>query len=160
EKRNALDAAARSLLGEVFQDLDGDSSVRVVVLTGAGTAFCPGTDLTGPARASGTSQRPVAPVDDFSQPIIEAVHGAAAGGGFEFALACDLRVASPTARFLLPEVRIGSLPGSGGTQRIFDALPAAIAWKVLLSGQALLAGDALRFGLVSDVFDEDAFSGQ
>jgi enoyl-CoA hydratase/carnithine racemase len=157
EKRNALDPAARELLESTLSELDSDPEVRVVVLTGAGSAFCAGTDLSA-GTVPGTTKPLVAPVEQFSKPIIAAVNGPAAGGGFEFALACDLRVASTTAKFLLPEVRIGSLPGSGGTQRIFSALPSAIAWKTLLTGDPLGAEDALRFGLVSDLFGPEEFT--
>jgi len=158
ERRNALDPASRTLLGEVFAELGGDAQIRVAVLTGAGSAFCAGTDLSAAGQTvPGTTQRLVSPVEDFPKPVIAAVNGPAAGGGFELALAADLRVAHPSARFLLPEVRIGSLPGSGGTQRIFSALPSAVAWKILLSGVPLTAEDALRYGLVSDVFPDEAF---
>jgi enoyl-CoA hydratase/carnithine racemase len=161
EQRNALDPEARDRLDVAMGELETDTEIRVVVLTGAGTAFCAGTDLSAgnaaavmPARA----RRLVAAVEEFSKPVIAAVNGGAAGGGFEFALAADLRVASPFAKFLLPEVRIGSLPGSGGTQRIFAALPSAIAWKILLTGAPLDADDALRYGLVSDVFPAETFA--
>jgi enoyl-CoA hydratase/carnithine racemase len=157
ERRNALDAAARAALADVMGDLERDASVRVVVLTGAGSAFCAGTDLADGGAGQVPRERLVAPIEAFSKPVIAAVNGPAAGGGFELALASDLRIATPTARFLLPEVRIGSLPGSGGTQRIFTALPSAVAWKALLSGLPIDAEDALRFGLVSDVFPAETF---
>jgi enoyl-CoA hydratase/carnithine racemase len=161
EQRNALDLDARLELADAFAALDADPQVRVAVLTGAGTAFCAGTDLTGvqdPAHPLlVTPQRLAQPLDDFSKPLIAAVNGGAAGGGFEFALAADLRVATPRAKFLLPEVRIGSLPGSGGTQRIFHALPSAVAWKALFTGEAIDAEAALRYGLVTDVYPEDVF---
>lgn len=159
ERRNALDAEARGALVAAFAQLDADMDVRVVVLTGAGTAFCAGTDLAGgPVPAELADQPLVAPVAAFSRPVIAAVNGAAAGGGFEFALAADLRIASRGAKFLLPELRIGSLPGSGGTQRIFAALPSAIASRLLFTGLPLDASDALRFGLVSEVVDDDALA--
>jgi E-phenylitaconyl-CoA hydratase len=165
EKRNALDADARQLLAEICRELDADPGVRVVVVTGEGSAFCAGTDLTGApvseqAHPLLIGQRLVAPVESITKPVVAAVNGAAAGGGFEFALAADMRVSTPSAKFLLPELRIGSLPGSGGTQRIFAALPSAVAWKLLLSGLPLLADDALRYGLVSDVFQPESFRDQ
>lgn len=160
--RNALDLDSRLELGNTLHELDGNPAVRVLVLTGAGTAFCAGTDLSASSADDHPlmigPERLVAPLDRFSKPVIAAVNGPAVGGGFEFALASDLRVASPTARFILPEVRIGSLPGSGGTQQIFSALPSAVAWKVLLSGEPLSADDALRYGLVSDVFATETFA--
>jgi E-phenylitaconyl-CoA hydratase len=161
EQRNALDLDARLELAEAFLALDRDPTIRVAVLTGAGTAFCAGTDLSGsqdPQHPLSTHpQRLAQPLDDFTKPLIAAVNGAAAGGGFELALAADLRVASPFAKFLLPEVSIGSLPGSGGTQRIFSALPSAIAGEVLFAGRVLSADDALRHGLVSEVYPSEEF---
>ena len=162
EQRNALDLDARLELAEAFRTLDADPAIRVAVLTGAGTAFCAGTDLSGPQDPQhplvAHPQRLTQPLDDFTKPLIAAVNGAAAGGGFEFALAADLRVASPFAKFLLPEVSIGSLPGSGGTQRIFSALPSAIAGDVLFAGRVLTADDAMRYGLVSDVYPSEEFA--
>jgi enoyl-CoA hydratase/carnithine racemase len=161
EQRNALDLDARLDLAEAFRELDADPAIRVAVLTGAGTAFCAGTDLSGPQDPQHPlivhPQRLAQPLDGFTKPLIAAVNGAAAGGGFEFALAADLRVASPFAKFLLPEVSIGSLPGSGGTQRIFSALPSAIAGEMLFAGRILAADDALRYGLVSDVYPAGDF---
>jgi len=154
DRRNALDADARIGLAEVFGRLDADADVRAVVLTGSGTAFCAGTDLSGRPVPDELARTPlVAPVANFTRPVIAAVNGAAAGGGFEFALACDLRIAAPSAKFLLPELRIGSLPGSGGTQRIFAALPSAVAASVLYTGLPLSADDALRHGLVTEIVE-------
>jgi len=161
EQRNALNLEARLEPAEAFRALDGDPAIRVAVLTDTGTAFCAGTDLSGltdPEHPLVTHpQRLTQPLDDCTKPVIAAVNGAAAGGGFERALAADLRVGSPFAKFLLPEVSIGSLPGSGGTQRIFSALPFAIAGEVLFAGRVLTADDALRYGLVSDVFPAKEF---
>jgi len=161
EQRNALDLDARLELTESFRALDADPAIRVVVLTGAGTSFCAGTDLSGPQDPehplAKDPQRLAQPLDDFTKPLIAAVNGAAAGGGFELALAADLRVATPFAKFLLPELSIGSLPGSGGTQRIFSALPSAIAGELLFAGRVLSAEDALRFGLVSDIHPVGVF---
>lgn len=161
EQRNALDLDARLELIDAFAGLDADPEVRVAVITGAGSAFCAGTDLSGAQDADHPlvrePQRLAQPLDDFSKPLIAAVNGGAAGGGFEFALAADLRVASPHAKFLLPEVRIGSLPGSGGTQRVFHALPSAVAAKLLFTGSPIDAEAALHYGLVSDVYPAEDF---
>jgi enoyl-CoA hydratase/carnithine racemase len=153
ERRNAISSAMRVLLSETLAALDADDSVRVAVLTGAGAAFCAGVDLkeTGPPA----TERLVAPLERFGKPLIAAVNGPAAGGGFELVLACDLRVASTAATFALPEVRIGSLPGSGGTQRLSRAVPPALASKLLLTGEPLDAEGALRCGLVSDLVETD-----
>ncbi len=88
------------------------------------------------------------------------MNGPAVGGGFELALAADVRIASTTASFALPEGRIGSIPGSGGTQRLFRALPSAVAWKVLLTGDPLTAEAAARYGLVSDVYEPGSLAEQ
>jgi enoyl-CoA hydratase/carnithine racemase len=151
ERRNAISNAMRGLLAEAFASLDADDSVRVVVLTGAGPVFCAGVDLkeTGPPA----TERLVAPLESFDKTVVAAVNGPALGGGFELVLACDVRVASTAATFALPEVRIGSLPGSGGTQRLARAVSPAVAAKLVLTGQALDAESALRYGLVSDVVE-------
>jgi len=152
-RRNAISNAMRGLLAEAFASLDADDSVRVAVLTGAGSAFCAGVDLkeAGPPA----TERVVAPLESFGKPVVAAVNGPALGGGFELALACDVRVASTTATFALPEVRLGSLPGSGGTQRLARAISPAVAAKLVLTGQALDAESALRYGLVSDVVEPE-----
>ncbi|WP_353807487.1 enoyl-CoA hydratase/isomerase family protein [Agromyces sp. SYSU T00194] len=156
ERRNALDAHARLALVEAFAAVDADDAVRVVVLTGAGTAFCAGTDLRGGPVPPELATRPLAePVATCTRPVVAAVNGPAAGGGFELALAADLRLCSSAATFLLPELRIGSLPGSGGTQRVFGALPAAIAAHLLYTGLPLDAEAAGRWGLVSEVVEPE-----
>ncbi len=145
EQRNAIDSAMRSALADAFADLDADDAVRVVVLTGEGTAFCAGVDLKEGAPPGAT---PVSDaLDRFEKPVLAAINGAAVGGGLELALAADMRIASSTATFALPEVKIGSLPGSGGTQR----LQGAVVAKLLFTGEPIGAEEALRGGLVSDV---------
>lgn len=157
ERRNAIALATRVALREAGQAIEADPDVRVVVLTGAGDTFCAGTDLkevsaAPPAHPLADTGEPIAAViERFSKPVIAAINGPAAGGGLELALACDLRIAATNATFALPEVRVGSLPGSGGTQRLFAAVPAAVAWKMLLTGSPIDAAEAYRTGLVSDV---------
>lgn len=157
ERRNSFDRATRAALGTAADELEADDDVRVVVLTGAGDTFCAGTDLKEltaepqPHPIADRTEPIAAALDRISKPVIAAVNGPAAGGGFELALAADLRIAADTARFSLPEVRVGSLPGSGGTQRLFVAVAPAVAWKLLLTGAPIDADEALRSGLVSDV---------
>lgn len=161
--RNALNHVMRAELGAAFDALSRDREVRVIVLTGNGSAFCAGVDLkepedcpAGPGPMLSGELKPVtAPLDTCAKPIVAAVNGPAFGGGFELALAADLRVCSTAARFCLPEVSIGSLPGSGGTQRLARAVPNAIAAKMLFLGEPLGADEAQRYGLVSDVFAPD-----
>lgn len=159
ERRNAIDRATRTELANATAALEADDEVRVVILTGEGPAFCTGTDLReappdDPAPPAADRTPPMsAPLETLTKPIIAAVNGPAAGGGFELVLAADLRIAATTATFALPEVRVGSLPGSGGTQRLFDAVPRALAWRMLLTGEPIDAMEALRVGLVSDVVE-------
>jgi len=166
ERRNAIDSVMRVLLAEVFAGANADSHVRVVVLTGAGSSFCAGVDLKEVSSDSG--DRPhvllddpaplAAPVAGSLKPVVAAVNGPAVGGGFELALAADVRMAATTASFALPEGRIGSIPGSGGTQRLFRALPSSVAWKILLTGDPLSAEAAARYGLVSDIYEPESLA--
>ena len=158
-RRNAIDRATRAALADAASRVEADPEIRVVILTGAGKAFCAGTDMkeqpaADPAHPlAEASERISAAIERISCPVIGAINGPAAGGGFELALASDIRIASTTATFALPEVRVGSLPGSGGTQRLFAAVPQAIAWKLLLTGQPIDASEAHRIGLVSDIVE-------
>jgi E-phenylitaconyl-CoA hydratase len=165
EARNALNGAMIAELDEVFAQIAGLSEARVVLLTGAGSAFCAGVDLkegdqsgVSPSAVLGGDRPPVtAALERCSKPVIAAVNGPCYGGGFELALASDLRVCSPTATFCLPEVRIGSLPGAGGTQRLVAAVPAAIAARILYTGEPIDAVTAQQYGLVSDLLGSGSF---
>jgi E-phenylitaconyl-CoA hydratase len=156
EKRNAINDEMRAELIEAFARFDADPSVRVVVLTGAGTAFCAGGDLSAVMiPPDPTRSRIVEPLDQFSNPLIAAINGLAYGGGLELALACDIRIAVTTARFALPEVRIGSMPGSGGTQRLPAAVGPTLAAQMILTGEPIDAARALAAGLVSQLCEPD-----
>jgi enoyl-CoA hydratase/carnithine racemase len=158
-RRNAITYAMREQLSDCLQELDRDSEINVAIITGAGKAFCSGTDLSDggapPAGALHTIKPLTAALDEFSKPLIVAINGPAVGGGFEIALAADMRIASTAAWFALPEVRIGSLPGSGGTQRLARALPPALAAELIFTGNRLSAEDALRYGLISSLAEPD-----
>jgi E-phenylitaconyl-CoA hydratase len=162
-QRNAVNQAVRRGLAAAFADLDDRSDVRVAVMTGNGPAFCAGNDLKeGPPSVEGhplASRRPrmTAPLDSFTKPVIAAVNGPAYAGGFELALACDLRVGSTDAVFCLSEVRIGSLPGAGGTQRLPRAVSQAVAAKILYTGTPVDAVEAYRVGLISDLTEPAQF---
>ena len=158
DRRNAIDQPTRALLGRAFADAIDDTDVRVVVLTGSGSSFCAGVDLADVSEPEGhvlaRHPEPLAtPVLTCPKPVVAAVNGPAVGGGFELALAADCRIASREAFFALPEVRIGSMPGSGGTQRLFSALPSAVAWELLFTGARLDAHRAHDLGLVSSLHD-------
>lgn len=177
EALNAIDSELSKALFEALIRVNTDDNVRAVVLTGAGErAFCTGSDLKNtppPAENFATGkygafdphrydqtlpQRAVAMMMAFEgvgKPIICAINGYALGGGLEFALACDIRIASETARLGLTEVRVGSMPGFGGTQR----LPRTVGWSdamlLLLTADHIDAAEALRMGLVSKVVKPD-----
>jgi enoyl-CoA hydratase/carnithine racemase len=156
-QRNAMNTAMKRALTESLAELDADDAVRVIVLTGNGPGFCAGNDLReGGAGLDGHAltvrrERIQAALDQVTKPVIAAVNGVAYAGGFELALACDLRIASTTASFCLSEARIGSMPGGGGTQRLARAVPAAVAAKMIFTGQPMDAAEAYRSGLVSDL---------
>jgi enoyl-CoA hydratase/carnithine racemase len=163
DKRNAVDDGMRVALSDTLAALDSDTSVRVVILTGAGTAFCAGVDLATPGNVAPDQKAPSVPrprltdpLDRFSKPVIAALNGVAAGGGLELALACDMRIAANTARFSLPEVRLGSIAGSGGTQRLNAAVGSAMAAQMLFTGEMISAERAFQAGLVSELLEPEA----
>ncbi len=145
---------------EAFDRIRTDESIRVVVLTGTGRAFCTGSDLKntyppeeGYARAAfgGEGDKSLADLIKVDKPIVCAINGYALAGGLEIALACDLRIAADDAKFGLPEVAIGSIPGAGGTQRLPRVVGMGNAMQLLLTGERIDATEALRIGLVSRV---------
>ena len=157
EQRNALNSALRAALTDALAQLDADPAVRVLVLTGADPAFCAGVDLKEVAAqpAGHPLMAPVpavaAALDAVRKPVIAAVNGSAYGGGFELALACDIRIFAEGARVALTEARIGSFPGSGGTQRLARLVSPSMAAQLVFTGDALDAAGALRIGLASEV---------
>jgi enoyl-CoA hydratase/carnithine racemase len=156
DKRNAINDEMRAELTDAFARFDADTAVRVAVVTGAGPAFCAGGDLSAVMTPPDpTRVRIVEPLDRFAKPVIAAINGLAYGGGLELALACDIRVAAATARFALPEVRIGSMPGSGGTQRLPAVVGPTLAAQMILSGEPIDAARALAAGLVSEVCEPE-----
>lgn len=155
-QRNAVSQEMRADLARVLAELDADVGVRVAVLTGAGSAFCAGVDLKESSPAAGFSaamaaEPVVRPLERFSKPVIGAINGAAVGAGLEIALACDIRLASRDAVFGLTEVRIGSLAGSGGIQRLARAVSPSFAATMVYTGEIVDAETALAAGLVSRI---------
>jgi enoyl-CoA hydratase len=160
EKLNALTRRALEELGETFERIAREREVRCVILTGAGErAFSAGTDIgelsamdTEEARrAAMRGQRVCDAIERCGVPVIAAVNGLAAGGGCELVLACHLRIASESARFSLPEIKLGLIPAYGGTQRLARATGSGRALEMMLTGAGISAAEALRVGLVNCV---------
>ncbi len=158
EAMNALDPETRTELAACWRRVAEDDGIRVAVLTGAGDrAFCTGADLkkTMPPKESfaelsfGAEEE--IPGFGSDKPSICAINGYALGGGLELALACDIRIAADTARFGLPEVRVGSIPGAGGTQRLPRLIGMGDALLLMLTGDNIDSAEALRLGIVSRV---------
>lgn len=162
EKLNALSAEMLSALTEAFRGFSDDRDLRAAILTGAGSkAFCAGTDLStladldadGARAASLRGQAACAAIEHCAVPVIAALNGLAAGGGFELALACHLRVAEKGTRFSLPETRHGLLPGYGGTQRLPRIIGSGRSLSIILGGGELTAEEALDLGIVNRVVE-------
>jgi enoyl-CoA hydratase/carnithine racemase len=161
EARNALTPNLAQEIEARLVAFDDNDSERVVIITGAGDkAFCAGADLrqarTLPPAAGAMLARGDASLvrsHGITKPVIAAVNGFALGGGCELALTCDIRIASRTASFGLPEVQIGSLPGSGGTQRLMRLISPAYAYHMALTGERIGAEEAFRIGLVTRLAD-------
>jgi enoyl-CoA hydratase len=158
EVLNALDYRTLGELADELESLDRDESVRCVVITGAGDrAFAAGADIKEMADATPVS---LSVANNFARwerlkrvrvPLIAAVRGFALGGGCELAMACDMIVASDDATFGQPEIKIGIMPGAGGTQRLTRALGKAKAMEMILTGRNLSAREAYERGLVSQI---------
>jgi cyclohexa-1,5-dienecarbonyl-CoA hydratase len=156
---NAVNGAVVAGLGEALHTAEQDSSCRAVILTGNGPKFfSAGADITefgaGAAGLSGALDLTLK-MEESRLPIVAAVNGIAFGGGCELSLACDIRVASSTARFGQPEIKLGIIPGWGGTQRLPRLLGKARSAELLLSGDPIDAERALTIGLVSEVAAPD-----
>lgn len=162
EKLNALNGALRARLIEVIDELASDDAVRVIVIHGAGEkAFVAGADVAEFAGRTVDEQRPVTyrrrvyeVIASCPKPVIAAVHGFCIGGGCELAVACDVRVADTTARFGQLEIRLGLIPGGGGTQRLTRLVGPGQALRMALSGDLIDASEAHRIGLVEILADE------
>jgi enoyl-CoA hydratase len=163
EVLNALDAETMRQLVEALERLDADDACRCIVITGAGErAFAAGSDIREMAEATPVSLRRV---DTFARwerirrvrkPIVAAVRGYALGGGCELAMACDLVVAADDAVFGQPEIKLGVIPGAGGTQRLTRALGKAKAMELILTGRNLPAKEAEARGLVTTLVAREA----
>ena len=157
EARNALNGAVREQLAEHFRALAFDEAVRAAIIAGSSTVFAAGADIKAMAEAGAAEmmaragERLWAPIRDFPKPLIAAVDGFALGGGCELALHADIIVAGEGARFGQPEIRVGIIPGAGGTQRLVRAVGKYKAMRILLTGEPVSAREAEAMGLVSEV---------
>jgi enoyl-CoA hydratase len=158
---NAIDVATMRALGGAFRDCASAPHLRAVILTGAGDrAFAAGADIAalsvmGPTEArafSALGHEVAGAMESLSVPVIAAVNGFALGGGCEMALGCDFIYAADTARFGMPESKLGAIPGFGGTVRLVERIGPALARELLFSGDVIDAAEALRIGLVNRVF--------
>lgn len=161
EKLNALSPEMLKSVAEALESLDADQAVRVIVLHGGERAFAAGADIEAMAKAS--------PVDIYlrntrvfwqriwaiDKPVIAAVNGVAFGGGCELAMGCDLIVAGESARFGQPEIKLGIMPGAGGTQRLARAIGPYRAMEMVLTGEPISAKEAYAAGLVNRVVTDD-----
>jgi 2-oxoglutaroyl-CoA hydrolase len=154
-KLNRVSMAARDQLARVFAELDRDEHVRIVVVGGAGGAFTAGGDIAGFLERSpwDVSQlaRNVAAPERCSKPVIAKLEGYVLGVGLELALACDFRIATDDVQLGLPEVTIGMIPGSGGTQRLARMVGLGRAKDIVMRGRRIGAEEALALGLVGRV---------
>ena len=159
DKLNALNDATFVELSDAVERVRADADVGGVILTGAGRAFVAGADIAEladqkPYEARARSLRGQAVyrrIESSPKPFIAAVNGFALGGGCELALACHIRIASETAKFGQPEVKLGLLPGYGGTQRLARLVGRGLALELLLTGETIGAADALRLGIANRV---------
>jgi enoyl-CoA hydratase/carnithine racemase len=161
EVKNALNSAVREQLAEIFRTLAGNEQVRAIVLTGGEQCFVAGADIREFAEAS--------PIEMYRRhteylweaiarcpkPVIAAVNGFALGGGCELAMHCDIIVAGQSARFGQPEVKLGLMPGAGGTQRLIRAVGKFQAMRIALTGCLVAAPEALAMGMVSEVVSDE-----
>ena len=161
---NALNMATMGELEEVFTDLAADRDTRVVILTGGGEkAFVAGADINELAKnnaveAKAYTHRGQAVLDlieNLGKPVIACVNGFALGGGCEIAMACTMRLASEAAKFGQPEVKLGIIPGYGGTQRLPRLVGKGLAMQLVLTGEMISAQEAHRIGLVNEVVAAD-----
>jgi enoyl-CoA hydratase/carnithine racemase len=157
ERRNALNLEIKTGIADLIETMDSDANTRVIVITGGTDAFAAGTDLAEMESLTPTdhtlkvTDRMFTALRRCGTPTIAAVEGYALGGGFELAMSCDLVVAAASARFGQPEIRVGVIPGAGGTQRLLRIMGKYRALRLLLTGDQVSAQEAYAIGLVSEV---------
>lgn len=162
EKLNALSLFMKNELSRILHELEGDKELRALIITGEGErAFCAGTEIGDMVHLDPPGARAFAEqgqqlgnqLERFPVPVIAAINGIAAGGGTELALGCHLRIASSQARFSLPELKLGIIPGYGGTQRLMRVIGEGRALEMMLTGASISAAEAQRAGLVNRVVE-------
>ncbi|EOR07153.1 enoyl-CoA hydratase-related protein [Acinetobacter tandoii] len=157
EKRNALNNATLQEITDYLQQLEADSSVKAVVITGNSQCFAAGADLNELSKLDVVSiQQDLRPqlwkrIDEFSKPLIMAINGYAFGAGFELALHGDIVLAGENAQFALPEIGLGMLPGAGGTQRLARLVGQQLTMRWAMTGEMISAQTALQHGITSQV---------
>lgn len=160
---NALNLELMTELRDALKALDADDTVRVIIISGNEKAFAAGADIK---QMAGKTAMDMYNIDQFStwdtikktkKPLIAAVSGFALGGGCELVMLCDMIVASETARFGQPEIKIGVMPGAGGTQRLTRAVGKALAMEMVLTGRFISAEEAMRAGLINRVVPVELF---
>lgn len=160
---NALNLELMAELRDALKTLDADDNVRAIVISGDEKAFAAGADIK---QMAGKTAIDMYNIDQFStwetikktkKPLIAAVSGFALGGGCELVMLCDMIVASETARFGQPEIKIGVMPGAGGTQRLTRAVGKALAMEMVLTGRFITADEALHAGLINKVVPVELF---
>src|SRR5207249_8137106 len=158
---NALKHEVRAGLAEALRQTHEDAAVRGVVIACAGRTFFAGADITefGKPPQAPSLHDVIAAIEAMPKPVVAALHGTALGGGFELALACHFRVAAPGARVGLPEVKLGLLPGAGGTQRLPRLVGPEKALKMIVTGDTIEAREAMADGIVDEIDEGDLTGG-
>jgi len=162
---NVMNAFSDEMINELRAsqaDINSDMSVTVVIVTGAGRAFQAGADIEELSRMTPMDVlrwnegllRVNAGMEKLRQPVIAAINGMAMGGGLELALSCSIRIAVKSAKLALPEVKLGIIPGTGGTQRLPRLIGKGRAYKMILTGDVVSADEALSMGLVDEVVED------
>ena len=160
---NTLAPQMRIAMHDLLQKAVADASVKAIVLTGGGRAFCAGAEIrefnTPVANEFPNSRDLVAALENCTKPVVAAIHGAAMGGGLEASLACHYRVAAPGAQLALPEVKLGLIPGAGGTQRLPRALGVERALDMIINAKTVTSDSVAGTLLVDAIIEGDLVEG-
>ena len=163
EQLNSMNSATRSEMTKSFEDMETDSDVSVVILTGAPSkAFIAGADIKEFAEMDLRTREEMNEdwrvnkvISEMTKPVIAMINGFCLGGGLEIAMACDLRISSEKSKLGQPEINIGIIPGAGGTQRLTRLIGEGRAMEMILTGRMITAKEAHQYGIVNFVFDSD-----